>query len=72
MLVQNVSEEKLNSRVQGVKRYVSPGEIVEVTDEEGKFLSTVYSRQYAVVPKASEPKAAKTSENAAKAEKKSK
>lgn len=72
MFVQNVSEEKLNSRVQGVKRYVSPGEIVETTEEEGKFLTTVYSRQYVEVPKASEPKAAKTAENVAKAEKKSK
>lgn len=72
MFVQNVSEEKLNSRVQGVKRYVSPGEIVEVSEDEGKFLTSVYSRQYREVPKASEPKAAKTAENAAKAEKKSK
>lgn len=70
MYVQNVSEESLVSRVQGVKRKVSPGEIVEVTKAEGQFLTKQYSRFYKAVDDASIPSAGKTpnaSENAEKA-----
>lgn len=64
MFVQNKSDDVLNSRVMGVKTKVSPGEIVEVTEEEGKHLVTAYSTHYQEVPKPTEKKAEKTEKKA--------